>query len=173
MAIIGFNRNYLTRNHPTGNDFLLANTGQMVKESISFEVEFDFVSSAALPVQVINNYAMQLLGDDWYNLGFTIGDSIGLVALYVDSSGTIQNIVGTGIIQDIQGDILTHNYDMGTSAVGQLFPSAPNNTVFQVLNSTTTLPQSIELFHNLVLNSSQGSRNSLLDGEVNRLLLTV
>ena len=170
MAITVTNRNYSTRNHPSGNDFLLANEGQFITEVVDFTVNFDFFSSSDLPVQIVDEFTLKLLGDDWANLGFTIGDSIDLNGVYSDSSGTPVTISGTGTITDLQNDLLTQSLSLGTTGFSQLFPSAPNNSVFSVLNNTRTAPESIEVFHNLVLNDSQGSRNSLLDGEVNRFV---
>ena len=170
MAITVTNRNYSTRNHPSGNDFLLANEGQFITEVVDFTVNFDFFSSSDLPVQIVDEFTLKLLGDDWANLGFTIGDSIDLNGVYSDSSGTPVTISGTGTITDLQNDLLTQSLSLGTTGFSQLFPSAPNNSVFSVINNTRTAPESIEVFHNLVLNDSQGSRNSLLDGEVNRFV---
>jgi hypothetical protein len=58
-----------------------------------------------------------------------------------------------------------------TSVVGQLMPQpsgSTSNTTLGIVNTSITAPESIEIFHNLVQNSSQGSDFSLFDGEVNR-----
>jgi len=169
MAITVTNRNYSTRNHPTGNDFLLANEGQIVTESIDFTVDFDFESTSDLSTQITSEYDIKLLGENWEDQGYTIGDSITITGAYINTTPIIINLTTT--ITDLQSDTMTVADSLGASAVSQLFPNAPANTVMGITNNTRTSPQSVELFHNLVLNSSQGSKNSLLDGEVNRFIV--
>ena len=78
MAITILSKKYSTRNNPSGNTFLLANSGQLITETLEFTIDFDFVSSTQFPVTFPSNFQIQLLAGEWGDFGFNIGDAIQL-----------------------------------------------------------------------------------------------
>ena len=89
MALTITNKNYSTRNHPSGNAFLLANSGQFIEEKITVICEFDFTSASNLPVTFPSIYEIQLLGGDWQTKGFAVGHTILLTGSITWSGGVL------------------------------------------------------------------------------------
>jgi hypothetical protein len=173
MALTIIDRNYSTRNHPSGNAFLLANSGQFIEEKITVVCEFDFTSTSNLPVTFPSIYEIQLLGGDWQTKGFAIGDTIELTGSIPWSGGVFSYSSSPYTITSINGDTITvgNSLDpLNTGViVGTIMPSTPQGiTPLQIVNATTSTPQVIEVFHNIVPNASSGSINSLIDNQVNR-----
>lgn len=173
MALTITNRNYSTRNHPTGNGFLLANSGQFIHEEITIVSEFDFISTSNLPVTFPSVYEIQLLGGDWQTKGFAIGDTILLTGSIPWSGGTVSYSASPYVITSISGDTIsvgTTLDPLNTGAiVGAIMPSTPQGiTPLTIANSTTTSPEVIEVYHNIIPNTSNGSIYSLIDNQVNR-----
>lgn len=181
MGITVVNRNYSTRNYPAGNDFALANASQLVTDTIDIVEDYDFESSMQNQVLIVSAFSMQVLNANWTQLGFSIGDELELNGLIQNGGNTVEYVSYAVTVVDIQGDLMTIDQTLEdpppnppqntSSVVGQLMPSPSgntSNTTLLIENTTVTASQSIEVFHNLVLNSSQGSNLSLFDGEVNR-----
>lgn len=179
MAIMIVDRNYSTRNHATGNNFLLANSGQIVTETIDIVVDFDFQSTVNELIVIIDNYSIKLLGGQtWGQKGFYIGCSIALTgSINNGTGGTTSYSSFATTITDIStnGDIMTISSDLDPLSsgyvVGSVMPQSAgsaSNTPLTIVNSTVSQPESIELFHNLILNSASSGKNSLFDNEVNK-----
>jgi len=170
MAISNISRKYATRNHTSGNSFLLQNGGQIVTETLDFVLDFDYISSYNEQCQFITETQVQILGSNWQSKGFIIGDSIQLIgAIQVGVTSTI--IIATATtITDINDDILTFATAI-TGVTGSLMPlngGDEQNTTLIILNLTRSIPESVEFYHNIITNASSGSINSFVDGEVNR-----
>lgn len=173
MALTILSKKYTTRNQPTGNSFLLANSGQLVQEQIVFTVDFTFLSTTQNSVTFPSNYEIQLLGGIWSEYGFNVGDAIQLNGVVQQGSSTITFSSFAATITDINGDTLTldTNLDPAGSGIliGAIMPtSTVGTTPLTIVNTTASTPQALEIFHNIVENSASGSVNSLIDGEVNR-----
>jgi len=173
MALTITNKNYSTRNHTTGNAFLLANSGQFIEEKITVICEFDFTSASNLPVTFPSIYEIQLLGGDWQTKGFAVGHTILLTGSIPWSGGTVSYSASPYVITSVNGDTIT----VGTSLdplntgaiIGAIMPSTPQGiTPLQIVNSTVSTPEVLEVYHNIIPNTSSGSVNSLIDGQVNR-----
>lgn len=173
MALTITDRKYSTRNFPSGNPFLLANSGQFITEQITIICEFDFISTTNEAITFPSLYEIQLLGGDWQTKGVAIGDIILLTGSIPWSGGTFSYSSSPYTITSINGDTITVGTTLdplSTGAiVGAIMPSTPQGiTPLQIVNDTTSAPEVIEIFHNIVSNSSSGSVNSLIDNEVNR-----
>jgi hypothetical protein len=165
MAISITSRNYATRNHSAGNTFLLQNGGQIVTETIDFVIDFDYLSTQNEQIQFITDYTIQVLGSDWNSKGFVIGDSVSLIGALGSTPVAL-----TTTITDIDGDLMTFADDV-PGATGQVMPlsaGADSNTQLRITNNTRSIPESVEVYHNIVSNASSGTINSFVDGEVNR-----
>jgi len=166
MAISITSRNYATRNHSAGNTFLLQNGGQIVTETIDFVIDFEFISTQSEQIQFVTDNSIQILGGDWGSKGVIIGDSVFL-------AGTIAGLSPIALsttVTDIDGDLLTFANPV-TGATGQVMPllaGADSNSQLSIINLTRSIPESVEVFHNIVSNASSGTINSFVDGEVNR-----
>lgn len=178
MAIQITSKNYSTRNHSTGNGFLLANSGQLVTEKVEFIVDFDFTSTAQNQIFFVSETQIQVLGTTWGALGFVSGDSIDITGTIDNGSSTWTASAAAYTITDIDGDILTVNATLDPTSsglvVGQFMPFTNgfnSNTSLLVENNTRTAPEVIELLHNLIPNNASGGQASLIDGEVNRFRL--
>ncbi|MFK5282893.1 hypothetical protein ACI3PL_25335, partial [Lacticaseibacillus paracasei] len=78
MSITVVDRQYITRNHSGGNDFPLANSGQIVEDRIDIVCEFDFQSTINEQVIIVANNKVRLLsGGSWSQKGFVVGDNVG------------------------------------------------------------------------------------------------
>ena len=58
-----------------GESYLLANSGQLVSEAIEF-ITLYFCSTSDIPTQLIEPPTLKLLGGNWGDFGFLIGDSV-------------------------------------------------------------------------------------------------
>lgn len=181
MGITVVDKKYSTRNHPTGNGFALSNAAQIVTDTIDIVESYDFESSMQNQILIVSATSIQVLNASWPELGFSIGDAL-------EFSGTMQN--GGNVVEyvnkpftviDIQNDLMTLDATLEdpvpqppqntSSVVGQLMPAPSgntSNTTLLIVNTSVAASESIEIFHNLVLNTSLGSDASLFDGEVNR-----
>jgi hypothetical protein len=172
MAIQITDRNYSTRNHSAGNSFLLANSGQIITEVVTFNIGFNFTSSVQNPIIFVDEYTMQIVGKTWQELGFAIGNTIELTGV-LEGTTTITYSAYSVTITDVSGDTVTVGTTLDPSSsglvVGQVAPAA-GNTPLLVVNDTVTAPESIEFFHNLIPNSQNAGTGSLIDNEVNRFL---
>jgi hypothetical protein len=173
MALTILSKKYTTLNQPTGNSFLLANSGQLIQEQIVFTVDFTFLSTTQNSVTFPSNYEIQLLGGVWSEYGFNVGDAIQLNGVVQQGSSTITFSSFAATVTDINGDTLTldTNLDPAGSGIliGAIMPtSTVGTTPLTIVNTTASTPQALEIFHNIVENSASGSVNSLIDGEVNR-----
>jgi hypothetical protein len=124
-----------------------------------------FSATSQEPIQIIESNKLKLIsGKKWGEVaGFMIGD---VFRLTYNDGGSL--ITGDATIINIQDDILTHNsaFVMHLNAI---LPSGDlTSPVIRLL--TYAAPQRIEVFANLVANSSAGSVSSLLDNEVNRFI---
>lgn len=172
MAVTVTNRTYTTRNHAGGNGFLLANNGQIVTDEISFILDFDFLSSGAEQVLIIAENKLQILNGDWPSRGFIIGDDVIFTGTVADGMGGSYTFPGTSSnVDDINGNIITFAGGPFTAwSIGQIMPS-PFSTQLLMNNISRTEPETLEILHNLILNTSTSGPNSLIDGEVNRFEL--
>lgn len=173
MAITILSKKYATRNQAAGNSFLLANSGQLIIETIEFTVDFNFTSSTQQAVTFPSNFQIQLLSGEWSELGFNIGDAIQLNGVITQNGSTITYTNYAVTITDVTGDTITVDTTLDPAntgdVIGAIMPTTSTNTTpLSITNTTSTAPQAIEFWHNIVENDSQGSPNSLIDGEVNR-----
>ena len=128
MSVTVISRNYSTRNYPAGNSFPLFNNGQIVTEVIGIEIDYNFESSTANQIVIAAENQLQVLGLNWSDLGFKIGDSINITGT-VNNGGTSISYTGTPnyTISNIQGDLLTTSTDFVTTSptaqIGQVMPS--------------------------------------------------
>ena len=76
MAISVTAKNYSTRNHSSGNSFLLSNSGRIVTEYIDIVLNYNFQSTLDKQVMISAVNAITLLGGDWGDEGYAIGDNI-------------------------------------------------------------------------------------------------
>lgn len=173
MALTVISKNYATRNYPAGNNFLLANSGQIVTETINFIVDFDFTSTTQVSITFPSLFQIQLLGANWSDFGFNIGDDIQLSGTITQGGSTI-NYAGYNVtITDINGDTITVDTTLDPASsgilIGAIMPqTSVGNTPLTIVNITASTPQALEYWHNIVPNAASGSVDSLIDGEVNR-----
>jgi hypothetical protein len=173
MSIQIIPNNYSTRNHTAGNGFLLSNR-QIVTDIVDVVCEFDFQSSMNEQVLIVSNTQLRIIGGTWSNKGYIVGDNILIYGTV--NNGTTTNFAGLSrIIIDISGDTMTLSGSIDIVPVynlaGQFMPSQAgsySNTPIGIYNNTRSTPQTVELFHNLITNSSISGTGSLLDGEVNK-----
>lgn len=52
------------------NGFLLANSGQLIREICTIEIDGTYKSDGQTPVQVVSPYILKLLGANWSDKGF-------------------------------------------------------------------------------------------------------
>jgi hypothetical protein len=174
MPLTITSRNYKTRNHAAGNNFLLANAGHLIEESVEFVVDFNFTSSFQNQIVFISLTQIQVLGTTWGQLGFVVGDSIALTGTINNAAGSWSVSATAYTITDISGDVLTVNSTLDPTSSGyvvnQIMPlsnGANSNTSLLVANTRVT-PETIEILHNLIPNSASSGAASLIDSEVNR-----
>lgn len=171
MAINIISRNFNTRRHPSNTSFLLANQANRITEQLTFTVSFNYSSNSNELCKIVSENSVQVLGSEWSLKGLNVGDSITLEFSYIDSAGSPVPFNQTTTVLSINSDTFVCDYDFGTFLVGSIFPQQAgtiNNSVLSFVNNTSTSPETIEFYHNLVENDQQGSRFSLFDGEVNR-----
>lgn len=175
MSITVVDRNYSTRNHSGGNDFLLANSGQIVTDSVDIVCEFDFQTTMNEQVLIVSLNKLRLVNGLWSKKGFVVGDLLRFYGtVYASTPNTTYAGDAMNII-DITGDTMTlsGNFDpLATNeVVGQLMPSnlgTLSNTPMGIMNTSRDEPETFEIFHNLILNTSNTGTGSLFDGEVNK-----
>lgn len=173
MALTVISKKYATRNYPAGNNFLLANSGQQINETIEFLVSFDFVSTTQLLVTFPSLFQIQLIGGNWSDFGFNIGDSIELTGQINQGGLSISYTAYSVTISDLNGDVITVDTTLDPAnsgiLIGAIMPqTSVSNTPLSIVNATASTPEAIELWHNIVPNTSNGAPDSLIDGEVNR-----
>ena len=181
MGITIVNKNYSTRNYSAGNEFLLSNAAQIVTDTVDIVVDYDFESSMQQQILIVSATSMQILNGDWQTLGISVGDNLEFTGLIQNGGNTVEYVDKPFTVINIQGDLLTLDATLEdpppnppsqtASVVGQMMPAPSGNTsnsTLVIVNTSVTAPESIEVFHNLVQNSSNGSDLSLFDGEVNR-----
>lgn len=176
MSITLIPQRYRTRNYPSGsgfNTFLLANSGQKIEQDLThLYLTFSFESSIEEPVMINDDYSFKALGFNWGDKGFVIGDNIDFS--YTLDGGSITVTTANRNIVDIQGDLMIlDDLVCPFPNSGALLPmNAGNdtNSTIEFRNLTRSLPEQIEIFHNIVNNSSSPNKNSLIDGEQNRFL---
>ena len=171
MTVIS--KNYATRNYPAGNNFLLANSGQQISETIVFLVSFDFVSTTQLLVTFPSLFEIQLIGGNWSDFGFNIGDTIELTGQINQAGVSISYSAYSVTISDLNFDVITVDTTLDPAnsgiLIGAIMPqTSVSNTPLSIVNATASTPEAIEFWHNIVPNNSSGAPNSLIDGEVNR-----
>jgi hypothetical protein len=181
MGITVVDKNYSTRNYPTGNDFALSNAAQIVTDTIDVVFDYSFESSMQQQVLIVSATSIQILNGDWQTLGISVGNVLELSGSILNGGNTVIYDEEPFTVVNVQGDLLTLDATLEdpppnppsqtTSVVGQLMPApagGTSNTSLLIVNTSVTAPESIEVFHNLVQNSVVGSNLSLFDGEVNR-----
>jgi hypothetical protein len=157
------------KNFTTGDktSFLKGNAFGLFSLAFKVAIDFDFQSDANNLIRIIAaNQLQQVNGKSWGDYGVAIGDSLDLT--FQTGVGSPTNTTVT--VLDVQGNILIH--DGTLSDVGELYPSF-DNSVFEVENNTRSTPKEIDVFFNLVSNNVQGNKQSLIDGEVNRIKFNV
>lgn len=167
--------NYATRNHTTGNTFLLANTGQKVTETFDFTCEFQFESTLNEQILFVSPAEIRLLGGTWEQKGVVVGDTLQFFGT-ISSNGATLDFSGTSrTVTNVTGDTFTVNLtlDPGLTGLvaGQPMPlqaGPDSNSALSIVNLSRTEPEAVDILHNLCLNASSGSAASLFDGEINR-----
>ena len=178
MSITVVGTNYATRNHPTGNGFLLGNSGQIIdNDSVDIVCEFDFQSNSNEQVLIVANNKIRLLGGNWSDKGYVVGDNVSFFGTISNGSTTV-NLASPAVtlnIIDILNDTMTlsGSLDIGITniLVGQIMPQqagSASNSAMGILNNSRVEPETVEIFHNLISNSSSGGTGSLFDGSVNK-----
>ncbi len=177
MGITVKNRNF-DGLFSTGDSFLKMNENSFV--TYTCDIEFDFVyqatSNDSCQLSAVNQ--LTLLSSNWGEKGFVIGDTIVIQGVIEDTATSNQVLlIATVVIQDINGGLLTFSPDLeDTDLTPNMDINNILNTTFtsitgvilQVINTSRSVPESLEFYANLVENTSQGSEFSLIDGEVNR-----
>lgn len=168
---------YKTRNYfPLGaNNFLLANAGQQIlQDQVRVNLTFDFESSADEPVQINDEFSFKSIGFNWGDKGFVIGDSVSITYSLDGGGATVNGAIRT--ILDIQGNLMYFSDFIALTSVysGALMPmsagSGSSNSTLKIDNLTRSLPEQMEIYHNIINNASNPNKNSLIDGEQNRFL---
>ena len=181
MGITIVNKNYSTRNYPLGNDFILSNATQIVTDTVDIVFDYQFESSMQQQVLIVSDTSIQILNGNWQTEGLSVGNNLLFNGTILNGGNTVEYINKPFTVVNVQGDLLTLDSTLEdpvpnppsqtTSVVGQLMPApsgGTSNTSLVIVNTSVTIPESIEVFHNLVQNNSNGSNLSLFDGEVNR-----
>lgn len=177
MPLIIADRKFNT-SFDSNRTLLLSNSDVKVVESFNATFSFSFASSANDLVQITNLSQLKRLNEPWNNTGLVAGDSIDLLCLLTDSTGStpvLDSINQTVTITSIQGDILnftpyitTTNGDI--NPLGFLAPQQNTASTLQIVNNSRTAPAEIELLHNITPNSISNSFLSIIDGETNKFL---
>lgn len=155
-----------------GETYLLANSGQLVNETITFTCNYTFRSTSDMPTQLIEPKSLKLLGGNWGDFGFLVGDSILISYTFSDGQGsTISATDGSLTITDINGDIITFNNEITAGFfndwTGALSPQGSYNSQMVIKNSSRSAPEQIVFKHNLTENANTLNLGSLIDGTVN------
>lgn len=156
----------------SGNEtYLLANSGQLVREEITFTCNYTFRSTSDMPTQLIDPKSLKLLGGSWGDFGFLVGDSVLISYTFSDGQGSSTSVTdGQATITDINGDIITfNNVIVGNfnEWTGALSPQGSYNSQMVIKNSSRSAPEQIVFKHNLTENANTLNLGSLIDGTVN------
>jgi len=144
--------------------FPLLNEGQLIQHEFDISFQFDFNSSPNNQFIISGLNQLTMLNGSFADYGIMIGDSMDIDAVVV--GGT--NINQTAVVLSIVGNVLTFTTNIFTALeVNQLFPLGVNQEMY-IVNNTRQVPESIDIFYNLVRNDSAGGVASLWDGEVNK-----
>ena len=162
-----FNKEFKNLTSGEKPTFLKGNAFGLFKYTFDVSISFDFQSDANNLIRIIaTNQLQQVNGNSWGDYGVAIGDSLDFTFTTNGGSPTTATVT----VLDVQGNILIHNGSL--SDVGELYPSL-DNSVFEVENNTRSTPEEIDVYFNLVANNVQGNKQSLIDGEVNRIKFDV
>jgi hypothetical protein len=142
--------------------FLIGNSGHDFTFSGTLTTNVGLTSTSNLSVMVSGSDELTLNSGNWADYGILVGNSIDLDAI---NTGTDLNATVT--ITEINGNILKHDGDL-SAFLFTMFPS-PDFGQMVVVNNTYSDIDQLDVFFNLVPNNSQGSIESLIDGEVNRI----
>ncbi len=175
MSVTVVDTQYSTRNHPTGNNFPLWNTDQIVTDVVDVTCNFNFESTVNEQVLIIANNQIRILGSTWSQKGYVIGDTV-LIYGTINNGGATVTFGGLSrTIIGLSGDtmVLNSTLDVGSTGVlvGQSMPlqaASNSNTAMGIFNNSRSAPETMELFHNLIPNTSTSGTGSLFDGEVNK-----
>jgi PKD repeat protein len=142
------------------------NAGQLIEHSFDIAFNYDFNSTATNQFIISQENQLKSVGGlDFTTLGLVAGDDLGITA--VITGGT--DIDVSGIVQSVTSDTITFTTDIFASgSVNEMFPMLDNQQMF-IENKDRSIPESIDVFYNLIQNSVSGSNQSLWDGEVIRL----
>lgn len=169
------NRQFLSEQHVAANTFLLSNVSKLITETFEIHSNFDFTSSVNQQIMFNAPDSLKLLSGDWGGLGFVVGDTVALTGVAQNASGTTLTFSGTTrVISNIIGDTMYFSVDLYTTTsatddfAGVIMPIQGQSQSLQIVNNTRSTPETIEIYHNTVLNTSTHSDSSLIDGEVNR-----
>lgn len=154
-----------------GESYLLANSGQLVQEGITFNCDYTFRSTSDMPTQLIAPKSLKLLGGEWGDFGFLVGDDVLVSYTFSDGQGGSSSTTDKPLtITDINGDIITFD-DVVTISfndwTGALSPQGSYNSQMVIKNSSRSAPEQIIFKHNFTENTNSLNLGSLIDGTVN------
>lgn len=164
MSITISNRKYTRLRNNEESSFLLGGKDDIIQYEFDVISRFQFVSNQQQPVEIIAGDSARILGGNWSDYGFLVGDVV--LITFIPDSGTF--IPTTATIQDIQGDTVIFTTSPMTAFVDQIFPGG-GNSQFVLTQNVLQHPAKIEVLFNLIPNSANGGVNSLVDGEVNKI----
>lgn len=156
----------------SGNEtYLLANSGQAIREEITFTCNYTFRSTSDMPTQLIEPKSLKLLGGNWGDFGFLVGDNVLVTYYFSDGQGGTLSATDKPLtITDINGDIITFD-DVVTvnfnNWTGALSPQGSYNSQMVIKNDSRSAPEQIVFKHNLTENANTLNLGSLIDGTVN------
>jgi hypothetical protein len=174
MALSIQNRQFFSEQHVSPNTFLLSNASKLITERFDIISNFDFTSSVNEQVMFNSENSLKLLnGGAWNTL--LSGDTVELNGIAQNGQGvTLTFISESRTVSGVVGDTVTFTTNLYTSTsssddfAGVIMPIQGQSQALTIINTTRNSPETIDIFHNLVLNNSQHNDNSLIDGEVNR-----
>ena len=102
-------------------------------KEITFTCDYTFRSTSDMPTQLIAPKSLKLLGGNWGDFGFLIGDSVLISYAFSDGQGTSLVVTDRSLtITDINGDIITFDDDVVsigfTDWTGALSPQGSYNS---------------------------------------------
>lgn len=169
MSITIQNRKYKKLINNEESTFLLAAKDDLISYEFEASVNYGVSSSLSLPIEVVSSSFIRLIGGNWSDYGFVIGD---LITFTFTPDGGAEQVINATIL-NIIGDQLAHNAPAAmVPYISELFPGGGNSTFAVTFQSI----QDVEVFEalfNLIPNSASGGASSLIDGEVNRLRFNV
>jgi hypothetical protein len=164
MSIIITNRSYKRLRNDQVSTFYLGGKDDIVEYSFRVQSIYEFQSSQGLPVEIVAGNQARILGGNWSDYGFLVGDTVTIT--FIPDSGSF--VPANVTIQDVQGDLITFTTSPMSSFVNEIFPGGGNSN-FVLTHQATQHPAKLEVLFNLIPNSVNQGVNSLIDGEVNRL----